>query len=224
MIRRDGAGSDPQDEWYTPYDTALQVAEWLIQRLPADTRLLCPADILPDGSESAVPRAARDVGFVHVRVTRDLPTITKMSDWTPGEVVFTNPPFSLLSPFMMWVEMTQAKVCVLSRPATMRRCWPIPELGPTFRDEEGRTTAAAWMQNIEDTTGEHNQDETIGNCLSCERQACPRNYMTGHLTPRQDRPLYGWSRAVKNGRAGWFCTQYTVNGKRHFARFLGEYE
>jgi len=213
----------PDDEWYTPYDTARQVADWLAAHVPLDTPILCPADILPDGSEATIPQAARDAGFRSVRVTRDLPVDTFLPNWNKGELIFTNPPFSLLVPFRNFAAALGAKFCILSRPATMRNCWPIPALADRFISTEGKGVAAAWMQNIVDTS-QPDPSEAIGNCLNCERKACPNNSMTGHLSPREDRPLYGWDTAVKNGTAGWHCREYTVNGKIHFARFLGEYK
>lgn len=120
-------------------------------------------------------------------------------------------------PFRKFAAELGAKFCILSWPATMRNCWPIPEMGPRFYSTDGRGVAAAWMQNTVDTS-QPDPSKAIGNCLNCERKVCPKNSMTGHLSPREDRPLYGWCHAVKNGPAGWFCNAYTVNGKRHFSR------
>src|SRR5690625_1178391 len=83
---------NPDDEWYTPYATARQVADWLAAHVPLDTPILCPADILPDGSEATIPQAASDAGFASVRVTRDLPVDTLLPNWRRGELIFTNPP------------------------------------------------------------------------------------------------------------------------------------
>lgn len=116
------------DEWYTPRATADGVAAWLAKHLTPDTPILCPADILPDGSESTIPQALRAAGFTSVRVTRDLPVDDLYADWIEGEVVVTNPPFSLLVPFREWCRTTGARFCILACPGRMRRCWSIPEM------------------------------------------------------------------------------------------------
>lgn len=207
------------DEWYTPRATADGVAAWLAKHLTPDTPILCPAEILPDGSESTIPQALRAAGFTSVRVTRDLPVDDLYADWIEGEVVVTNPPFSLLVPFMEWCRTTGARFCILARPGGMRRCWSIPEMKDRFRATNGRSVAAAWMQNIHDTSAP-DPSRAIGNCRNCERKACPKNSMTGHLKPGEDRPLYGWRVAAGTGVAGWFCVRYTTNGKIHFTRFF----
>ena len=100
-------------------ETAERVVDWLVSKcsLPLGTHILCPADILPDGSESVIPIALRKRGFNNVRVTRDLPTTVMFSDWNgaanidldgvEGELIVTNPPFSLLVPFREWLYKTR---------------------------------------------------------------------------------------------------------------------
>lgn len=152
------------DEWYTPYDTAIEVARFLREYLDEMTPILCPADILPDGQESTIPRAMRDIGFQRVRVTRNLP-VQDDGAWMPGEVVVTNPPFSLLVPFREFVKQNNIKYCVLnsnSRRATMRGSWPIRILKDNFRDELGRTVAASWQQNIANTEVVDERDSSNG--------------------------------------------------------------
>ena len=220
MRRVSGRTVVNNDEWYTPRETADKVADWLARHLPLDTPILCPADILPDGTESVIPAALRAARFRHVRVTRDLPLGPLLADWKNGEVIVTNPPFSLLVPFRDWLWHSQARYCVLARPAGMRLCWSIPEMGPRFYSTDGPGVAAAWHQNITDTSREE-PEVAIGNCSSCERKgACPVNEMTGGLLPGQDRPLYGWAHAVRLGLVGRHCGQYRVGGKRTFKRFM----
>jgi len=222
MRKQNGTAKVNDDEWYTPYATALKVAEFLAEVLSMDTPILCPADILPDGSESVIPKALRDVGFVRIRVTKDLPVDTQeVQDWLPGEVIVTNPPFSLLVPFRRWALASGARFCVLSRPGAMQNCWSIPELGNDFKSTDGRSVAAAWMQNIKDTT---QVGEVVGNILGdcgvCESKACPKNSMTADWEPGKSRPLYGFSAAVSGGFAGLFCKKYYVDGKNKFTRFF----
>lgn len=222
MKRQNGIHAVNDDEWYTTLETARALAAWLARHLSKDTPILCPADLLPDGRESEIPKALRAAGFVKVRVTRNLPLIWQVGrpelDWERNEVIVTNPPFSLLVPFRRFVLRTGARYCVLARPGAMRYCWPIPDLADRFKAHNGRWVTAAWMQNIHDTSQPFG--ESIGNCLNCERKACPQNAMTGHLKAGEDRQLYGWGTAVKNGSAGWYCKSYTVDGKISFSRFF----
>jgi hypothetical protein len=207
------------DEWYTTDETARALAGWLARNLPLTTCVLCPADILPDGSESEIPKAIRKAGFVNVRVTRNLPHAGLIDvDYIPGEVIVTNPPFSLIVAFRNWAKNKNAKFCILARPGAMRNCWPVPELKEKFKSMDGRAVAAAWMQNIVDTTVLSGVE--IGNCSLCESKKCPKNEMTGEFTPRVERKLYGWCEAVKNGSAGNFCNKYTINGRGTFLRFF----
>ncbi len=209
------------DEWYTPYATALKVAEWAYAHLPTNTNILCPADILPDGSVSEIPKALHDVGFRNIRVTRDLPMDPLWADWNKGEVIITNPPFSLLIPFREWLLHTSAKYIVLSRPGGLYCCFPIVELGHVFYSKCGKRVATAWMQNFVDTRNpDIDVTKAIGNCNLCEVDICRNNYMTRDFIPRMSRALYGWGHAVRNGIAGWFCDKYTVEGKRMYSRFF----
>lgn len=217
-----GTKTRNDDEWYTPRETADKLAAWLARHLPASTPLLCPADVLPDGTESTIPAALMMAGFGHVRVTRDLPLDPLLADWHEGEIVVTNPPFSLLVPFRDWLAASGARFCVLARPGCFRRCWSVPEMTSAFYTNDGRGVAAAWHQNITDTSREE-PEVAIGNCSQCERRgACPNNAMTGGLVPGEDRPLYGWSHAVRLGLVGWYCHGFTVGGKIAFLRFMAD--
>jgi len=207
------------DEWYTPYDTAIKVARFLRGHLDEETPILCPADILPGGQESTIPKAMRDIGFKRVRVTRNLP-VCDNGAWNPGEVVVTNPPFSLLVQFRNFAKEKNIKYCVLSRPATMRKSWPISLLKDRFTGESGRSVSASWQQNIVNTEVVNERYSSIGNCLLCERKACPKNDLTGNFKPRVNRPLYGFGTAVKLGISGFFCVEHKVNGKKKFVRFF----
>ena len=109
MKRTNGRTLVNDDEWYTPEATAKKLATWLGAHLPLDTPILCPADILPDGTESTIPKALRNYGFGRVRVTIDLPTDMLFADHVEGEVIVTNPPFSLLVPFREWLKLTGAR-------------------------------------------------------------------------------------------------------------------
>ncbi len=207
------------DEWYTPYDTAIKVAEFMREHLDEYTPILCPADILPDGQESTIPRAMRDIGFKRVRVTRNLP-VQDDGAWISGEVVVTNPPFSLLVPFRKFAKENNIKYCILARQGTMIKSWPIALLKDRFTDISGKSVAASWQQNIVDTSVIDKGVSSIGNCLLCERKACPKNDLTGKMTPGENRPLYGFGNAVKLGISGFYCKGYTVNGKNKFSRFF----
>ena len=220
MKKCEGTTKVNDDEWYTPRETADKVAAWLAERLDPGTPILCCADLLPDGSESEIPKAMRAAGFKRIRVTRDLPVITQdVQDWLPGEVIVTNPPFSLLVPFRNWAEASGARYCILSRPGAMRKCWSIPELGSSFKSTDGRGVSAAWMQNIADTTGY--EGKAIDNCSDCVSKTPSVPGMSPYCNAGQDRPLYGWGTAVKMGIAGWFCKHKTdANGKKSFARFF----
>jgi len=138
----------------------------------------------------------------------------------PGEVVVTNPPFSLLVPFREFAKQNNIKYCVLARQATMRVGWPISLLKDKFHDEYGRSVAASWQQNIVNTEVVDDRDSSIGNCLLCERNACPKNDLTGNFKPRVNRPLYWFGNAVKLGISGFYCKGYTVNGQVKFTRFF----
>jgi len=220
MKKQSGVTRVNDDEWYTPAATADKVAAWAAKRLPLGTPILCPADLLPDGSVSEIPKALKRAGFTSVRVTRNLPVDSPITDdWQDGEVVITNPPFSLLVNFRKWQEKTGARFILLARGGTLRQCWTIPELGKNFCSTGGRCVAAAWFQNIENTA-RPDPSRAIGNCLNCERKSCPKNSMTGHLEPRQDRPLYGWCVAAKIGVAGSYCPKYTIAGKIAFIRYF----
>lgn len=216
----------PDDEWYTPRDTADRLAAWLRTVLNPVTPLLCPADLLPpDDRESEIPKALRAAGFTRVRVTRNLPVDDPLTDdWEPGEVVVTNPPFSLLVPFRRWAKRTGSRFCVLTRPGTMRRVWTAPigtRLGPDrFVADDGREVAAAWVQNIIDTSSEPPEERVLGDCARCARRACPVNEMTGDWTPGRPRKLYGWGIAARYGFPGWYCIAYTRDGKRAFQRYF----
>ena len=127
MKRTNGTHAVNDDEWYTPRKTAERVADWLARsdggNLATDTSILCPADLLPDGSESQIPAALRQRGFTDVRVTRDLPLDNMFCDYSfdanggTGEVIVTNPPFSLLVPFRLWLRSipASATVCLADR-------------------------------------------------------------------------------------------------------------
>ena len=115
------------DERYTPRETADRLAIWLKTegRVGLGASILCPADILPDGMESAIPQALRAAGFAKVRVTRDLPLDPIFANWRDGELVVTNPPFSLLVPLRRRLALSGAKYCLLARPGVLRG-WPVP--------------------------------------------------------------------------------------------------
>ena len=53
MRRMSGLVRVNDDEWYTSSKTATMLAEWLRDKanLPLSTPILCPADLLPDGTE-----------------------------------------------------------------------------------------------------------------------------------------------------------------------------
>ncbi len=214
MKRLKGRCKVNDDEWYTPYETAEKVAAFLANHLSLDTPILCSADILLDGTESTIPRAMREAGFKNVRVTRDF----LRSE--PGEVVVTNPPFSLLVPFRKFAKANNIKYCILARQAAMMKSWPISLLKDRFHDEYGRSVAASWQQNIVDTSVIDEGVSSIGNCLLCERKSCPKNDLTGKMTPGKNRPLYGFGNAVKLGISGFYCKGYTANGKNKFTRFF----
>lgn len=220
MKRQNGVTRVNDDEWYTPAAIADKVAAWAAQRLPLGTPILCPADLLPDGSVSEIPKALQRAGFTSVRVTRNLPIDSPVTDdWQDGEVVITNPPFSLLKHFRKWQAKTGARFIILDKVGGLRHCWTILLLGDNFCSTDGREVAAAWFQNIENTA-RPDPSRAIGNCLSCERKSCPKNSMTGHLAPGQDRPLYGWGVAAKTGVAGSYCRNYTIAGKTEFIRYF----
>ena len=221
MKRSIGVSAVHDDEWYTPRATADAVAAFAAKHLGLGTPILCPADLLPDGTESEIPKALRAAGFTSVRVTHNLPIDSPITDdYKDGEVVITNPPFSLLTKFRDWAGVSSARFIVLARPGVMRRCWTITGLGDSFKSTDGRTVAAAWFQNLTDTSSPDTA-KAIGNCLKCERKGnCPKNEMTGGLNPGQDRPLYGWGHAVNTGLAGWHCQDYSIEGKRTFTRFF----
>lgn len=228
MRRMSGLVRVNDDEWYTSSKTATMLAEWLRDKanLPLSTPILCPADLLPDGTESEIPKALRSVGFSKVRVTRDLPVSRLFADWKQtvdsfrGEVVVTNPPFSLLSPFREWLDESGARYCCLSRPGGLRG-WTIPELKDKFCSTDGRRVAAAWFQNIKPTAVMPPVELAIGNCATCHRKKCPVNRNTADWKPGQERPLFGWCIAVKHGIAGKSCNEYTdAQGKKAFRRFF----
>ena len=221
MRRSIGVSAVNDDEWYTPRATADGVAAFAAKHLGLGTPILCPADLLPDGTESEIPKALRAAGFTSVRVTRNLPIGSPITDdYKDGEVVITNPPFSLLTKFRDWAGVSGAHFIVLARPGVMRRCWTITGLGDKFKSTDGRSVAAAWFQNLADTSNP-NPAQQIGNCLQCERKGnCPNNEMTGGLNPGQDRPLYGWGHAVNTGVAGWHCQAYSIEGRSTFTRFF----
>ena len=221
MKRSIGGSAVNDDEWYTPRATADGVAAFAAKHIGLGTPILCPADLLPDGTESEIPKALRAAGFTSVRVTHNLPIDSPITDdYKEGEVVITNPPFSLLSPFRKWATASGARFIVLARPSVMRRCWTITGLGASFKSTDGRTVAAAWFQNLTDTSSPDTA-KAIGNCSKCERNGnCPKNEMTGGLNPGQDRPLYGWGHAAKLGVAGWHCQAYSIEGKIAFTRFF----
>lgn len=221
MKRSIGVTRVNDDEWYTPRATADWVAAFAAKHLGLGTPILCPADLLPDGSVSEIPKALKRAGFTSVRITRNLPVDSPITDdWQDGEVVITNPPFSLLTNFRKWQAKTGARFIVLARPGVMRRCWTIPGFGCKFKSTDGRGVAAAWFQNLADTSNP-NPAQQIGNCLQCERKGnCPKNEMTGGLNPGQDRPLYGWCHAANTGVAGWYCQNYSIEGRMTFIRFF----
>lgn len=207
MRRCSGITRVDDDEWYTRREVADKLADWLATTGGLDvatSRILCPADLLPDGSESTIPKAMRARGFCHVRVTRDLPVDVLFADWHEGEVIVTNPPFSLLVSFREWQKATEAKYCMLGRPNALRG-YPVRELKDKFHSTDGRRVAAAWMQNLVDTRIEPREGIEIGNCALCERERCPVNNRTGDWTPRKERKLYGWCHAVCHGLNGnWY--------------------
>jgi hypothetical protein len=216
------------DEWYTPAGIAQTVANWLATTggLTPQTAILCPADLLPDGSESEIPKALRAAGFERVRVTRDLPMDQLYCDYDrtanggKGEVIVTNPPFTLLTPFRRWQIESGARYCILSRPGCIRG-WTIPELGNSFYITPKKGVAAAWFQNLTDTTSAPDESKALGDCRLCERVGrCPANSHTRDWKPGRPRKLYGWCNAVKYGIAGNWCGYYTIGGKIAFKRFL----
>ena len=208
------------DEWYTPRSVADRLASCLSSCLPLTASILCPADILPAGSESTIPCALRAVGFSSVRVTRDLPLDPIFADWRPGEIIVTNPPFSLLVPFRSFLRATHARFCILTRPATIGG-WPIVELGKTFRAADGREVSAVWMQNIIPTARRPDESLAIDNCATCSYVGrCPTISRTHDWTPGQARPLFGWGIAVRHGIAGNWCLEHRIDGKKTFARFF----
>jgi len=220
MKRMNGLTAVNDDEWYTSRQTADKVAAWLVGVLPHDTTILCPADILPDGTESTIPLALRAAGFTAVRVTRDLPVDRMMADWREGEVVVTNPPFSLLTAFRHFLLNAGARYCVLSRPGWSDG-WNIPSLGDKFKSTDGRRVAAAWFQNIADTSSMPDPSLALGDCAMCEhRPACPRNAMTGDWHTGRPRPLFGWCVGGQHGILANQCHDYTVGGKWMFSRFF----
>ena len=222
MVKQSGITRINDDEWYTPAETADKIAEWLATTgnlKPKEAYILCPADILPDGSESTLPQALRRRGFQNIRVTRDLPLDALFADYQAGEVIVTNPPFSLLCAFRKWLYETQTKYCILSRPGCVRG-FPVIETGSSFYSTDGRGVATAWMQNLADTRKPVPDGLELGNCADCERKACPRNAMTGGWTPGRPRKLYGWCHAVKHGINGSWCQGYTTNGRKAFLRFF----
>jgi hypothetical protein len=221
MNRCDGIKRVNDDEWYTPLETAARLAEWLATDggLALDTSILCPADILPNGTESAIPQALRWRGFTAVRVTRDLPMDEMFADYQQGEVIVTNPPFTLLTPFRRWLLRTGARYCVLSRPAAIPG-YSVPCMGQRFYSTDGRRVAACWMQNLRDTQTEPPEGVELGNCADCESKACPVNAHTGDWTPGRPRKLYGYGTAANNGIAGNWCSHHTRDGKETFIRFF----
>lgn len=226
MKRVSGRYTRNNDEWYTRQETAEKIAGWLSRNLPLSSKILCPADILPDGSESEIPKALRKMGFANVRVTRDLPVSPIYSDYNEGEIVVTNPPFSMLKQFRDFMYANGVKFCVLSRPGAFGESYPVQELDSRFKDKDGHTVAACWMQNFVNTikTGDAFDNSPIGNCALCERKHCTKNTLTVEWTPGVDRPLYGWCIAVKNGLSGFFCQEYITEGKQHFLRFYNPYD
>ena len=221
MKKRIGRSNAPDDEWYTPRETADKVAVWLSGELPPDAPILCPADLLPDGSESEIPKALRAAGFANVRVTRNLPVDSLFADWREGETVVTNPPFSLLGPLRHWLARTGAKFCLLSRPGGLYGgCWTIPEMKETFHAADGRAVAAAWFQNIRDTRRAPPEAKALGDCALCEASACPNTPYTRDWRPGKKRKLFGWCVAARHGFGGDFCPKYTVGGKAQFNRFF----
>ena len=122
MKRSIGVSAVNDDEWYTPRATADAVAAFAAKHLGLGTPILCPADLLPDGTESEIPKALRAAGFTSVRVTRNLPIGSPITDdYKDGEVVITNPPFSLLTKFSGWAGVSGARFIVLARPGTIDR-------------------------------------------------------------------------------------------------------
>ena len=236
MRKMNGTIQVNDDEWYTPMETAERVVDWLVSKcsLPLGTHILCPADILPDGSESVIPIALRKRGFNNVRVTRDLPTTVMFSDWNgaanidldgvEGELIVTNPPFSLLVPFREWLYKTGAPFCILSRIGTLKEGWTIPEMGHRFHSTDGRSVVAAWFQNLLDTSETPPEEKAIGNCALCERTVCPNSFHTRDWTPGKPRPLFGVGIATKYGIATCHCKQYVVDGKKSFNRYFKKEE
>ena len=228
MRRMSGLVRVNDDEWYTSAKTATALAEWLRDKanLPLSTPILCPADLLPDGTESEIPKALRSVGFTKVRVTRNLPVSPLFADWKQtidgfrGEVIVTNPPFSLLVPFREWLKFSKARYCCLSRPAGLPG-WSVRELKDKFRSTDGRTVAAAWFQNLKPTSVVPPSDLALGNCALCRRKTCPTTEDCSDWKPGLDRPLFGWCVAVKYGLGGKSCSKYTnSDGKIAFRRFF----
>jgi len=233
MKRMNGTHAVNDDEWYTPRKTADRVADWLARsdggNLSSDTSILCPADLLPDGSESQIPAALRQRGFTNVRVTRDLPLDNMFCDYLfdanggTGEVIVTNPPFSLLCPFRLWLRSNPGiRYCVLGRPCSLDG-WPIVEMKDKFytEDKPRKSVAAAWFQNMRDTRRVPLQTErAIGDCGDCESPRCPNTIHCRDWKPGQHRPLFGWCVAIQNGLGGHFCNHYIKDGKRKYARFF----
>src|SRR5574344_583427 len=205
MKRIDGRHTRNNDEWYTRRETAEKLASWLSRNLPLSSKILCPADLMPDGSESEIPRAIRNAGFTNVRVTRDIPISSFNSDYESGEIIVTNPPFSLTVPFRDFIRSNGVKFCVLSRPGVYGECYPVIELNSRFKSTDGRRVAASWMQNIVNTvkTGKDFHGASIGNCALCERTRCLNNPLTREWIPGVPRPLYGWCIASNNGISGF---------------------
>lgn len=221
MKRQDGTTVVNDDEWYTGKDTADVVADWLMTKggLNANDPILCPADLLLDGSESQIPISLRNRGFNNVRVTRNLPLDPLFSDVQPNEIIVTNPPFSLLVPFRDFLIGENMRFCFLSRPGNISG-YPIVELKDRFRSTDGRCVTASWMQNLVDTRSELLIEDAIGDCGKCEAKKCPFNRSSGDWVPGRSRPLYGWGQAVKYGICGNWCSNYWESGKNKFLRFF----
>lgn len=219
MKRSDGFEKRDDDEWYTSKDDADKVAQFLSKVIPKYSKILCPADILPDGSISNIPIALKEIGFENVRVTRDLPIDLDKSYCLEGEVVVTNPPFSLLVPFREYLKFHSLRFMILSRPFTMRNCFSVPEIGKDFYEENSkRSVAAGWYTNIINTSTRPDSSLAIGDCNKCEAKKCPANEMTRNFRPGQDRPLFGYTIAFRHGIGAFYCSKYTIGGKRTFTR------